>query len=309
MKAIIGIAAFLVTLLCSVSAGEETVLDKEVDELFIQASNPEAHHQHLVEPAREKLTEMGELAVPRLVSKLATEDARERHALADIFKRIGPAAVPALIEALDTENLSQLRNTARSLGEVGDKSATSALLPLFVHANHTVRSAAVTSVGKCHDSTAVVDCISLLSDSVEPVRKSAAVALGRIADARAVPTLIDALGDSHYSVRMSAVGSLTAIKGPACDALIRRYDSLSDVAGYLAFEVWSGCGYVRAKKIIEKATYSSDRYTRAFAINAFAAIDGKAARKRIGKMIRDESDLFVLSCINAALNILDSESD
>ncbi len=308
MRFVSAIAALLLALPCSGQAGADASMDSQIDKLFIEASNPEAHHQHLVEPAREQLAEMGEAAVPRLVSKLSTEDARERHALDDIFKRIGPVAVPAIIDALDTDNLSQIRNAARCLGEIGDKSATQALLPLFIHANHTVRSTAVTSVGKCRDSSAVDDCISLLVDSAEPVRKSAAVALGRIADARAVPALIDVLDDSHYSARTSAVSALIAIGEPACEALIRRYDNLSGLAMYLTFEVWAGCGYGRAGKLIEAATHSSDRYARAFAIDALVAIDKGAARKRIKKMISDESDLFVLSRIRAAQDFLESQS-
>jgi HEAT repeat protein len=309
MKAVAVIALLLAVLVNTVSAETDTELNEKIDSLFVLASNPEAHHQHLVEPSREELAQLGKRAVPRLVSKLSTEDARERHALADIFKKIGSPAVPALVEALNTDNLFGLRNTARCLGEIGDKSATPALLPLFVHENHTVRSTAVTAVGKSHDSSAVDNCITMLSDSAEPVRKSAAVALGRIADHRAVRRLIDALHDPHYSVRMSAVGSLIGIGNPSCDSLISRYSDLSDMGRYLAFEVWAGCRYAPAKKLLEKATHSEETYTRAFAIQALAAVDVKKARKRIEKMRRTETDLFVRSRISAAEEILDSASN
>jgi HEAT repeat protein len=149
----------------------------------------------------------------------------------------------------------------------------------------------------------------MLSDDAEPVRKSAAVALGRIADHRAVRRLIEALQDPHYSVRMSAVGSLITIGSPSCDSLISRYNALSDLGRHLAFEVWAGCRYAPAKKLLEKATHSEETYTRAFAILALAAIDVKKARKRIEKMRRKETDLFVRSRINAAEELLDSPSD
>ncbi len=309
MKTVLSVIGLVIALSCAVAGQTETELERKIDELFIKASNPEVHHQHLVDPSREELAEMGDLAVPRLVSKLSTEDARERHALDNIFGRIGSTAVPALVEVLDTDNQHILKNAARALGEIGDKAATSALLPLFRHETYNVRSTAVTAVGKCHDSSAVDECVSLLADSVESVRKSAAVALGRIADARAVTSLIDALEDSHYSVRMSAVRSLTTIGDPACDDLVRRYDRFNGLAGYLAFEVWAGCKYRQAKKILEEATRSTDSYARGFAVYALASIDAKAARKRIKKMIRDETDLFVLSRISAAQQLLDSTSD
>ena len=281
-------------------------IDQRVDELFIKASSGEVQYRDLVEPSKEELIEMGIDAVPRLITKLSSEDARERHTLADIFKGIGSSAVPALVKALDTDNLYTLRNAARCLGEIGDKRATHALLPLFFHENHSVRSTAVTSVGKCHDSSAVDKCILLLGDTVETVRKSASVALGRIEDARAVSSLIDALEDVHFSVRMSAVKSLTVIGEVACDDLIDRYDTLSDLAKYLAFDIWAGNKYKPARKILERETKSEDRYLRSFAIYALASIDGGKALKRIGKMLKTETDIFVISRLHATQKLLES---
>lgn len=309
MKAVLLVIGLALALSGGVEGQTDAELEAKIDDLFIKASNPEAHHQHLVEPSREELAEMGELAVPRLVSKLSTEDARERHALADIFERLGSVAVPALIEALDTDNEDILKNASRALGDIGDKSATSALLPLFQHESHNIRSNAVTAVGKCHDSSAVDECVSLLADSVESVRKSAAVALGRIADARGAGALMDALEDPHYSVRMSAVRSLTTIGEPACESLVVRYDRFSDLAKYLAFDVWAGCKYSQAKEVLEEATRSCDTYARGFAIYALASVNAKAARRRIKKMLQEETDLFVLSRIDAAQELLDSTED
>ena len=84
---------------------------------------------------------------------------------------------------------------------------------------------------------------------------------------------------------------------------------MSDIGRYLAFEVWAGCKYVPAKKLLEKATHSEETFTRAFAIQALAAVDAKKARKRIDKMLRNETDLFVRSRISAAEELLDSASD
>jgi hypothetical protein len=308
------ISLFRILLVCCLltglaSADERSEIEKRIDDLFIKASNPEAHHQHLVDPSREELAAMGDTAIPRLVLKLSTDDAREKHALANIFKRIGSPAVPALIEALDTEHLDQLRNTARCLGEIGDKSATHALLGLFGHDNHTVRSGAVTAVGRCHDSSAVSDCIVMLQDKTEPVRKSAAVALGRIADSRAASSLIEVLDDSHFSVRMSSVRALTAIGDPACESLIASVDSMSQTASYLAYEVWAASEYRPARKILEQATNAENKFRRGFAILALAAVDPGKAEKRIKKMLKTETDLFVLSRIHAARDLLESAAD
>lgn len=296
---ILGFAVFLLSS-TALSAGE---IEDRVDSLFMLASTPEQHYQHLVEPSREALAEMGIAAVPRLIEKIDTDDARERHALNNIFGRIGSPAVPALVEALDTDNLDALRNASRCLGEIGDKSAGPALVELFDHENHSVRSGAATAVGKCHDSTAVADLIGLLDDEVESVRKSAAVALGRIAHQKAAERLIEALSDAHYSVRMSAAASLVNLGEEAAEKLAVVYDRLDSIPRYLALEVWAKLNYKPVLETLLAETESSDRYMRGFAVIALAAIAPERSLIRVDEMRQSETDLFVLSMMDKATEI------
>jgi HEAT repeat protein len=175
-------AAIMIMLLSSVNVFAESAEDSIaaiVDDLFMKASSGEVQFRDLVEPAKKELIEMSEKAVPQMITKLKTEDARERHTVEDIFKGIGDPAVPSLIKALNTENLYQLRLASNCLGLIGNNQATQPLLSLFAYDNHTVRSAAVTAVGRIKDTTAISEVISMLSDEAETVRKSAAVALMR----------------------------------------------------------------------------------------------------------------------------------
>ncbi len=298
-------AAIALFFICGTANAELSETDRIVDSLFLRASSAEIANQYMVEPSRQAIADMGIDAVPRLVTKLSTEDARERHALANIFGRIGPPAVPALIAALDDDNIHTLTNAARCLGEIGDKEATPALIALFDDDNHLLRSTAVTAVGKCRDSMAVLDCIRMLSDSVETVRKSAAVALGRIAHADASNALIDALDDAHFSVRMSAVRALIDIGDDSGAELIKRYDNLTSLAKSLAFEVWAAEKYEVATKTLRREVKSKDRFTRGFAIEALASINPDLCSKIIRGMIADETDLFVLSRIHDAEKIID----
>jgi len=288
-----------------VSADVET--DRKVDSLFLRASSPEQKYQHLVTPSREELGKMGIEAVPRLIEKIETEDARERHALDDIFKRIGPVAVPALVEALDTVNEDGVKNAARCLGQIGDKSATPALLKLFDADKHSIRSTAVTAVGKCHDSSAVQECVDMLGDTVENVRKCAAVALGRIKHPDANPSLIEALDDPHFSVRMSSVRALSQIGEEACVRLIASYDTLSSLAKSLAFEVWANVEFRDSRKALERETKSEDPLMRAFAIYSLARVDPGKAAKTVRRMLKTETDLFVISRIEAAQVLIETQ--
>lgn len=293
---------FLAAACSSVAASQ---VDDKVDDLFLKASSGELRYRDLVEPSKKELVDMGIDAVPRLVTKLSTEDARERITLVDIFAGIGKPAIPALIGALQTDNLHALRNACECLGRIGDKSATEALLKFFDYHDYSVRSAAVTAVGRCHDSSAVMQCIGMLKDSISSVRKSAAVALGRIGDDIAVTPLIAALDDVHFSVRMTSEAALVSIGDSACAALVRDYDSLSSMARSLAFEVWAKSHYAPAADILFNATSSGDLYLRAFAIESLAYVDSVKAQTRIDEMRQNETDLFVLSRINAAEKYLE----
>ncbi|MBU1318154.1 MAG: HEAT repeat domain-containing protein [candidate division Zixibacteria bacterium] len=299
----------ILTVAAIASHAAASTIDDKVDDLFLKASSGEIRYQDIVQPSKDELIEMGSDAVPRLVTKLSSEDARERNTLVDIFRGIGALAVPALIEALETDNLYALRNALQCLGEIGERDATESLLRYFTDEHHSVRSAAVTAVGRCHDSSAVDPCVNLLSDSVESVRKSAAVALGRIEDARATGPLIRALDDVHFSVRMSAARSLTSIGSPACDALLNKCDSLSVMAKSLAFEVWANSAYRPAAEILLSETYSTDPHVRGFAVVALASVSDEKARDRIEKLSETETDLFVLSRLRAAMNLLESKAE
>lgn len=280
-----------------------------VDDLFMKASSGEVQFRDLVEPSKEALIEMGIAAVPQMITKLPTEDARERHTVEDIFKGIADPAVPALIEALYTENLYQLRLAAGCLGKIGNRDATQPLLQFFWHQDHSVRSAAVTAVGDIKDSSAVGEIIKKLEDEAETVRKSAAVSLGKIAHADAISPLITALDDPHYSVRYSAAGSLVKIGDQAGKVLLEDYSALSNNAIGYACDVWAQLKYKKACKQLEKILKENDdRYLRGFAIVALAQIDSPKARKYIRKNIEKENDLFVLSSFEKAYSII-SESE
>ena len=73
-------------------------LKDKVDDLFIKASSGMEIHKELVEPSRQELIKMGKDAVPYLVEKLTTQDAREINMLFDILGKIGEPAVLPLID-------------------------------------------------------------------------------------------------------------------------------------------------------------------------------------------------------------------
>ena len=87
--------------------------------------------------------------------------------------------------------------------------------------------------------------------------------------------------------------------------MIKRYDELTDLAKSLAFEVWAAGEYKNATKILKREVKSKDRFTRGFAIKALASIDPEQCRITINDILADETDLFVLSRIHDAEEIIE----
>lgn len=278
--------------------------DKSVEELFQEASSAELQYEDLREPAVEELVHRGEEAVPYLVGRLGTRDARERHALENILKRIKEPAVEPLIEALKTNDRWALSLGIRILGLIGDKRALPPLLELSFHPNWRVRSTVAFSLGRIGENTATPWLISALEDSVDLVRKSAAVSLGELKDPRAMPQLLQALFDSFYGVRYSAAGALAKLGSSAIDSLICILQVPSDKRRYLAIEVLGEIGDQAAIKSIIPLLDDADWATRAFAALAIGRLRGKEGIEALIFAQRKERHPYALHQIRETLKNL-----
>lgn len=121
------------------------VLDEHVD-VAIKAYRAAAHTG-------------GERAPEVLVQRLGDGDELQRDALSDAFRKLGEAAVPALVQALDSDVADVRDHAVEALGYLGE-----------------------------HAATAVDDIAALLDDEHEPIRLTAVSALGQLGEA-ALPAL------------------------------------------------------------------------------------------------------------------------
>jgi HEAT repeat protein len=299
MKKVTLLTAFLLVVLMDASIADD--VRKKVDELFILASSGEVQYRDKVEPAKKELIEMGAEAVPYLVEKLDTENAREMHTLTDILKEIGGPAVLPLIQQLDSENKEVLRTSATILGKIGDPKAAPHLAGILEHPDLRIRSAASTSLGQVGDTTFLGVVVSVLSDSVEMVRKSAAYALGELETPGGISALISAFQDPHYSVRLTAVTSLVKIGEPAVDTLISLLSHPDAGVQYLSIEA---LGRIKATEAIDPllAKLKSEHWaTRAFAVEALGEIGDKRGIVSVVNLQKDETHPFVLNRIGYVL--------
>ena len=189
-------------------------LAQDPDSLFVQASNPVAAFQYLVEPAEGKLVERGGALTPFWAGKLGTESARERHALIRIHQKLfapqDTADVPMLLDSTRSSCAQVRRMGAYLLGFSRATTPVPPLMDLLSHPDWQTRVAAAESLWRLKDVRAEPVLIATLADTVALVRHAAALALEGAGTSRSDTALARALSDPSQIVRHSAERALAA---------------------------------------------------------------------------------------------------
>ena len=182
--------------------------------------NPEHEDLHVV--TLEIIRRIGPPAIPLLVDLLQHEWDSIRRSAVDALIDLAPhteSIQPALRRALTDEDSMVAGDAARALGALGRSASPSvdALVNTLSHANPYVRiyaAEALASIGP-NAAKATNALAEALGDPVPGVRWAACEALASIGPAAqsAVPQLIDALEDEFLYVRIFAAGALGSI-GP-----------------------------------------------------------------------------------------------
>src|SRR5688572_9504513 len=170
----------------------------------------------------EIIRRIGPPAIPLLVELLRHQEVSLRRNAADCLIDLAPDTEriqPALRRALNDEDAAVAGDAARALGALGPKASPSvrALVTTLSHEDPYVRvyaAEALASVGPKAD-VATKDLAGALGDPAPGVRWAAAEALASIGPAAhaAVPQLIEALKDEFLYVRICAAGALGSL-GP-----------------------------------------------------------------------------------------------
>lgn len=284
---------------CQNTAGKDELKEK-ADSLFIVANGVSEKYRDQAQPAESTLVAMGEKAVPYLVERLNTQDAREKWTLIRILGKIGPPAVKPLIGQLDNQNKDVVELSIRILGDIKDTTEIPPLIKLLTRDNYNVRSDVCEALGKIGSKSAFQELSLRMEDTVEVVRKSAAVALGRIKDNRTIPYLVKGLSDPHYSVRMTSANSLVDIGEPSVEPILLLLSNSPGEPLYLAIEV---LGRLKSKQavipLIGKLK-DQDWATRAFVVEALKEIGDPRGIRAIAELKKKETHPFVISKIDKA---------
>ncbi len=294
-------------------------------ELFLRASSSALQFEHMREPSRRILVSNHEESLPYLVTRLDTDDARERHALEDILVRIGTAATEPVIEAFlfeagRTETTRGARLAAAVLGRIGDVRAVDPLASVHDHHDWKVRGAIGGALGRIGTAETVRPLVSLLMDENEAVRKSAAVGLRRVAvrahdddapdldaaaalDADVIESLARALGDPNYAVRYSSADALARIGETALPLLLEIGEGASIEARLMALRATGKVGSRKALKPLMRALKDPDWAVRAHAAAAIGTIGtSRQSRRALERLVASDPHPFVVASAAAALD-------
>ena len=181
-----------------------------------------AEHEDLHETPFEIIRRIGPPAIPLLVDLLGHEWDSIRRNAADALIDLAPdtdSIQPVLRRALEDQDAMVAGDAARALGALGTRASASvdALVSTLSHENPYVRiyaAEALASIGP-PAARATPALARALDDPTPGVRWAACEALGSIGPAAqsAVPQLIEALEDEFLYVRIFAAGALGSI-GP-----------------------------------------------------------------------------------------------
>lgn len=247
-------------------AGGLEPLRSTVDELFIQASAAPLRFQPNVQPARDRLVSMGEIALAALAAHMATKMPRERLTLEYVLPKIH-ASSPAAVESLLTDRLRSADNAVVTLaatvcGKIRAPSMVRAVTELSTQDSWKRRRLAALTLGEIGDASAMPTLRKLLSDNHPWVRARAAYAIGIIGGVTEIS-----------SFRKLFMDTAAIVRNAACEGLVLgtlRNDSVAADASEIASFVQSlpetprGATY-RALTLVPSAR--AQRLTEAFLVN------------------------------------------
>ena len=159
-----------------------------------------------------------------LIDMLKSADVTERRDTARTLGVMGfDVATPGLIEALDDSDTKVQLLAAEALGNIGDKRAVSPLIDKLPYGEPGVKRFILGALGKIGDNRALEPMVQALQEAAEgDVRASAAYGLGELGEAAATDALVAALGDDYKWVRFETCGALRKLKARGARPALER---------------------------------------------------------------------------------------
>jgi hypothetical protein len=159
----------------------------------------------------------GEPMARQLVVRLGSESDRTRRGrLVEALRSLGPAAVPALLDALGAPAWFLVRNALTLLSDLGDAGCVPAVLPLLRHPEPRVRRTAVRALWKLGGPAVEPHLVARMKDADGETMQEILFALGQLRAESGLAPVADLAKDKrvHPKLRIQALDTLGQIGSP-----------------------------------------------------------------------------------------------
>jgi hypothetical protein len=261
----------------------------------------------VVPVAKKHLYTLGEPALERALSRVATRSGLEMRAVKDTVKHFGAKAVPPLVAMLEDEDAATRSRAASLLADLGAKEATPKIVALL--AGERTRLGALDALARLEARDAWREVGALLADPKERVRVAAARCLQKLEAAEAVPVLVAriAAGD-FFTVRFACEDVLVSLGEPAIpDLMILARDGGTPEAQRHGIRALGRLGAPEALDLLAALGDHADWRIRFEAVGALGAHVEKAgpsaasARSLLRDLVPGESHPYVKSRLTGVL--------
>jgi hypothetical protein len=160
---------------------------------------------------------LGEPVARYLVGRLGDENDRARRGrMVEAVRRMGAAALPALLEALTSSAWYLVRNALTLMPDLGDAGCMPAVLPLLRHPEPRVRRTAVRALWKLGGPAAEPHLLALMKSVDAGTMQEILFALGQLRSEAGLPQVMDLARDKRVveQIRIQALETLGTISSP-----------------------------------------------------------------------------------------------
>jgi hypothetical protein len=193
----------LLSLVLTLSAQYST---SKYDSLFIQASASFHNHQKYVEPARQKIIDIGEDIIPFLAEKSSSRQPREYHALRNLFSRIDPKLSSRyLMDVIRLENRESFGTAVEFLGLSKYDKGLEFLEGFLTSDSAWVKVSALKGIGDLKDPKSLHVVRPFKNDDDFKIRWQVAATLGKMNTPDGDRELVSMLNDSLQLVSHTAL--------------------------------------------------------------------------------------------------------
>ena len=219
-------------------------------ELLIKALSDEESR-----PLAEKnLAKMGYNSINSVIDLFNSKNKTIRKSAIKILVLMDEISIDSLIIALKDIEYQIRKNSAKTLGKIGNIRAVDPLIESLSDSDSYVRSNSAKALGRIGDNSAVDNLIDSLEDSNLYVRISSVDALGSIADSKATEALIETLNDGNHDLRIASIQALGEIGDENALTNLSMYitDHNSVIADFAKNAIIKISGQEGLDKLIEK---------------------------------------------------------